>query len=134
MELWGHFDFTYADTGWNPASHALEIYAEKSADPPVVTQAADGPFTPLGRPVTTAWGRWPASGGLAWSPSQYHTSPDFAPVLQELVNAQGGLAAGAHIQLWIRGAQLPATHAFVTAIAYGYPGFKPARLTLSWCP
>jgi hypothetical protein len=131
LELWGHKDFTYALTKWNPALHALEIYAESSANPPIVTKAADGPFTPLGRALTAAKVRWPASGGLTWSGGQYNTTPDFASVLQEVITLKSGLAKGAHVQIWIRGAQLKTSH--VTANAYGMSGYVPGRLTIDWC-
>jgi hypothetical protein len=132
LELWGHYDFSYSESGWNPATNALEVFAESSADPPVVTSEKDGPFTALGRPVTAASVRWPASGGLTWAPLQYHTSPNIAPALQEVVKSKGGLASGAHVQLWVRGAQLG--YHLVTAAAYGTPSFKPSRLTISYCP
>jgi hypothetical protein len=90
---------------WDPAQHALEIWVEDSADPGEVTAVSDAPFTPLtGRDVFGNV-RWPASGGLAWSETGANTSPDLTALLQQLVNAHG-LAAGSHIQLWLRGAQL----------------------------
>lgn len=131
LELWGHPNYTYAKWQWQPATHALEVYAEKAATAPPVTQSTEAPFLPAGRPVTSAIVRWPSSGGLAWLPAQWHTSPSLAPVLQEVVNSKGSLAAGNHLQLWVRGAQL--AQGEVATVAYGKPGFKPARLTVNWC-
>jgi hypothetical protein len=132
LELWGHSAYTYSGWQWNPSTHALEVYAEKAATAQPITGVSDAPFAPQGRPVTTATVRWPNTGGLAWLPAQYNTSPSLTPVLQELVSSQGGLGAGHHLQLWVRGAQL--TQGEVATTAYGTPGFKPARLTLGWCP
>ena len=127
LELFGH------DTQqWDTATEALEIRAEKTADALEVTSSTKQPFIPGGPPVTVTAARWPASGGLAWTVGGYNSSSDLSSVLQEVVNAQGGLAQGAHVQLWVRGAQI--TDGEVTSYAYGTPGFKPARLTITWSP
>lgn len=131
LELWGHPNYTYVNWDWQPSTHALEVYAEKAVTAPPITKGTEAPFLPMGRPVTTAIVRWPSSGGLAWLPSQWHTSPSLAPVLQEVLNSKGSLAAGNHLQLWVRGAQL--AQGEVATVAYGIPGFKPPRLTVSWC-
>lgn len=123
----------YGVTTWNwSPGEALEIRAEQAADAQVVTSEADEPFQPKGRTVTLATVRWPASGGLAWTINGYNSSTNLASVLQDVVNTQGGLAQGAHVQLWVRGAQTSVGE--VASPAYGTPGFKPARLTISWTP
>ena len=127
LELYG----SYADQ-WDAMTEALEVRAEKTADAQVVTKAGDEPFVPGGRPVTVTAVRWPPSGGLAWKINAYNSSTDLSPVLQEVVTAQGGLAQGSHVQLWVRAAQTSTGE--VACPAYGTAGFQPARLTLTWVP
>jgi len=128
LDLWG----VDAD-GWNGSSHALEVWLEKAADPAVVTVETDAPLTSTGRPVTSSAKRWPAVGGLPWASGAYNTSPDLAALVQEVVNSQGGLAKGSHLQLWVRGSQQ--AQADLSTPDYKRPGYvgNPARLTLSWC-
>jgi hypothetical protein len=118
---------------WNPASHALEVWAEQSADAATVSSAADAPFIPGGRPVTTKPVRWPASGGLSWKLGSYNTLQTLAPLLQEIVNTHGGLAAASHVQLWLRGGQTD--EADISTSDLKAPGYfsHPATLTLNWC-
>lgn len=115
---------------WDSTAQALEVFAELSADAQGITSGTDAPYVPGGRPVTTASVRWPGSGGLSWTLGSYNSSPNLAAVLQEVVNAQGGLAQGSHVQLWIRGAQT--AQGECACYAYGTSGYKPARLTIVW--
>lgn len=122
-----------AADGWDPSLHALDVFVEKSADAPVVTTAADLPFTSTGRPMASAMARWPATGGLTWNTQAYNTSPELAALIQEVVDSQGGLAAGSHLQIWVKGSQLAqADLATPDYTASGYSS-HPARLTLRYC-
>jgi len=113
---------------------AIEVLAELSADAPVVTKASEAPITgSSARAVTTAVVRWPATGGMSWSQSAWNTAPSVAALLQEVVTKQSGLAAGSHLQLWIRGAQ---TSSGAVGIAdYLGPGYAnhPTELSLTYC-
>jgi hypothetical protein len=93
-------------TAWDPATQALEIWVESDVDADQVISYTEAPFTPgTGRPVVLKSTRWPATGGLTWSTSGPNTSPDLSAPFQQLVNNLG-LAAGSHVQLWLRAAQL----------------------------
>ena len=120
------------DGTWDPASHALTVWAEASADAPAAGSAADTPFEPGGRALTASSARWPTSGGLSWILNGTNLSPSLVPVLQEIVN-QHSLAAGNHVQLWVRGAQT--VDAECGTADYKHPSFAshPHRLTISWC-
>jgi hypothetical protein len=119
--------------GWDGASHALEVFAEQSADAATVASAADAPMIAGGRPVTSKPVRWPASGGLGWSLGGYNTIQTLAPLVQEVVDAQGGLAAASHIQLWLRGSQT--ADADISTSDLKAPGYvaHPATLSIDWC-
>jgi hypothetical protein len=86
------------------------------------------------RPALTIAGvRWPASGGLAWTQGAYNTTPDLSVPLQELVDSQAGLAAGSHVQLWVRASQT--SDGDLATPDFKMPGYisHPARLTITWC-
>jgi hypothetical protein len=125
--------FGVAADQWNASSHAMEVWAEQAADAAVVTQGTDAPFTPGGRTLTSTAVRWPTTGGLSWVKQGYNTTPSLATLLQELINKQGGLAAGSHIQLWIRASQQD--DADLATYDFKAPGYTshPAKLTLHWC-
>jgi hypothetical protein len=125
LSLWGVDDDSAAGS-------ALEIYLENSSDAAVVTGLGDAPFLPGGRPVTSVL-RWPASGGLAWSLSQYNVTPNLAALLQGLVTSKGGLASGAHVQLWIRGAQTIDSDMGTGDYAIAGYSSHPHTLSISFC-
>jgi hypothetical protein len=127
LEVWGQ------DTAmWMPASHALMVYVEDSADAPVVASGTSSDVTPAGRTLAARSVRWPSAGGLAWSVGAVNTTPNLAPVFQDMVVARGGLAAGAHVQVWMRSAAVT-SNAEVGIDAFTAPGYHPVRLTFSWC-
>lgn len=90
IELYGTDSYA-----WDSGSEYLQVYTQQSADSAQVSSGSEPT-------VTTAVVRWPASGGLSWSTSQYNEI-DITAVIQELVDDYGGLASGAHIQIWVAG-------------------------------
>jgi hypothetical protein len=126
LSLWGG-----ASDNW-AATSAVEIWTENSANAAAVTAVTDTPFLPGGRPMTSSV-RWPTTGGLIWSLGQYNTSPSLAGVLQALVVSKGGLASGAHLQLWLRAAQT--VEGSVVFPDYSKAGYSsnPSKLAISFC-
>jgi hypothetical protein len=55
------------------------------------------------RMLTAATVLWPGSGATALVVNNWNVSPSLAPVVQELVDCYGGLAAGSYVTLWIVG-------------------------------
>lgn len=91
---------------WSSDLDALEIRAELSPDAPQVDGLDDYPDLGMVTPLTQAAVRWPEAGGLVWAPDGTNAAPDLSAPIQEVIDASGGLAAGAHLQLWIRAAEL----------------------------
>ena len=128
LSLWGE-----TSVSWLPSEHALEGWFEATKDAAVVTRSDEEPYTALGRPLTIAGTRWPLSGGLDWIIGGYNVSPNIAELLQELIDTHGGLAATAHVQFWLRGAQqISADLAASDFKAPGYVG-HPTRIEIRWC-
>lgn len=76
------------------ANVALRIYAEKYANPSAWSSQTD--FN--GRTLTTAYVSWsPSFGSQGW-----YTSPDISSVIQELVDAFGGVGAGSVIAIRVQ--------------------------------
>ena len=103
---------------WNLSEHALEIAVQDAADAPEVDLGAMYPYdqNPDSVALLASRVRWPESGGLTWTLGMSNESPDLAPLIQELVDANGGLAAGAHVQFWITKAaplQMPSEVGFI---------------------
>jgi hypothetical protein len=76
----------------------LVVVADDAADAPPAIDAADYPGGLRGTVATTASVAWGPLTDWTHGPSR---SPDLSPILQELVDAHGGLAAGAHVRFWI---------------------------------
>lgn len=91
---------------WSPDLDALEIRAELSPDAPQVEGLRAYPELGMVTALTQATVRWPDAGGLDWAPDGTNVAPDLFAPIQEVIDASGGLAAGAHVQLWIRAAEL----------------------------
>lgn len=117
-----------ASAAWNPGVHALLVLGEDSADAPTVARAE---IPAMIQPSV----RWPMSGGLAWTTDGDNTV-DVGSLIRWLVQAKGGLAAAAHVQLWLRGdftvvfAELATPDSGADS---GVPGAVPARLAIRWC-
>jgi hypothetical protein len=95
LRLWG------TDTWvWDASRMAEQIVVEDSADAQVITSLADAPLQPAGRPLVPGEVRWPESGGLAWTLGGWNETQNLATLVQALVDRHGGLAAGAHVQLF----------------------------------
>lgn len=45
--------------------------------------------------------------GFSWNNAGWNTAPDLSALINGLASARGGLAAGSHVQLWIRGKPHP---------------------------
>jgi hypothetical protein len=93
---WGTWD-------WDETSDSLQIAIEYSDDAEQISGLSDLPFTVGGRDLLPTTVRWPETGGLAWQYDAWHTSPNLAGLLQELVDTVGGLSAGAHVQFYVYG-------------------------------
>ncbi|HWB76112.1 MAG TPA: hypothetical protein VG755_14180 [Nannocystaceae bacterium] len=93
LVLFGHDAYDWQ------ATDALRVWAQHSDDAPQVggVQHYPGASIVLG----DASVRWPEALGLAWVHPGPNETPNLAPVLQQLVDEYGGLAEGAHVQLWV---------------------------------
>jgi hypothetical protein len=90
---------------WSAEEDALIVFVEMSADAAQV-DGADA-FPPAGQTLLGDESvRWPAEGGLVWAIDGPNASPDLSPLLQALVDTHGGLQSGAHVQFWLRKADL----------------------------
>jgi hypothetical protein len=132
LAMWG-IAAPVANASWNPATHALRVFAEDASDAQAVTSNKDCPSGAKPRPMTTTKVRWPAAGGLAWKVDGYNTITTLAPAIQELVDRYDGLQAGAHLQLWIR-SDFANTNAEVVSQDFKNPLYKATTLTIGWCP
>lgn len=93
LTLYGHTTFMWS------AGDALRVWVEDSSDAREVTGVQDYPGELVGLAAVSV--RWPDDGGLAWKHPGVNASSDLAPLVQYLVDANDGLAANAHVQLWI---------------------------------
>jgi hypothetical protein len=91
---------------WSSDLDALEIRAQHSPDAAQVDGISHHPELGMGTVLTQAAVRWPAAGGLAWDPDGSNAAPELLAPIQEVIDVSGGLAAGAHVQLWIGAAEL----------------------------
>lgn len=126
LEVYGH-----ALTGgsqWSPQKHKLVISADRSADAPQVVSAAACPGCAKATAQTAALD-W---SSIVWKPNAWNTTPDLGPIVQELVDAHGGLKAGAHLQLWLRAPSIYPEDAELPFEDLDHAGGRAARLTLSW--
>lgn len=96
LELWG--TELYDSGGVCLPTWRNGIVGEDVADAAVVTSADQWPGGPTGASPTTATVAWPFVG--SWAIQAMNRSPDIAPILREVVDHHGGLAPGAHVQLW----------------------------------
>ena len=88
------------DSGWNSAGGGyLHIMVSDYADAPQVTTFQDGPGGTNNRAFSSTV-RWPFAGNMFWTTSGLNTTVDLSVLIQFLVNKYGGLANGAHIQVW----------------------------------
>jgi hypothetical protein len=85
---------------WDLGQH-LEVFVEDTADASLVDELGDYPGGASGTAFLAEVVRWPAAGGLSVQAGAPLTSPDLSRQLQQLVDAHGGLAQGAHVQLWV---------------------------------
>jgi hypothetical protein len=92
LVLVGHTTFSWV------ASDALRVWVQESSDAPDVGGVEDYPGESVVLSAVSV--RWPPEHGLAWQHPGTNRSPDLSALLQHLVDANGGLAAGAHVQLW----------------------------------
>lgn len=88
---------------WNNASDALLVGLELSESAAPIEGFDDMPFTGTGRPLVSTVARWPEVGGLTWLVNNWNDSVNVAPLLQELVDTYGGLAAGSYVQFFVYG-------------------------------
>lgn len=126
LELYGHAIYMWND------SHALRVWAQHSDDAPQITGLSDYPGTgnvELGD-LSVRWADSDDSG-LAWMIPGPNASPDLAAIVQELVDANVGLAAGAHIQLWVAEDQLGGEGEEVGWLDASAGAETAARLTLT---
>jgi len=86
-------------------SDHLAITADESGDAPATTATTDVPGGATALAQTSPAIAWGPLGDWPLGPT---TSPDLSPLLQGLVDRHGGLAAGAHVRLWL--AALDFTH------------------------
>jgi hypothetical protein len=122
---------------WNSAIYAVGVRIEDTDDAPVVGSRATFPVQ-LGNPVPgegvdilDEMVRWPDAGGLTWDPA-VNESPDLAGLVEALLAARGGLAAGAHIQLWLAIAEPTGVGGEVTYVDYAAgPAAAVAQLELT---
>lgn len=95
LEISGHDEYQ-----WQGA-YALRVWVQDTADAPAVGGTFDYPQDGSSVVLSTDSVRWPESGGLVWQQPGPNATPDLAPLVQALVDAHDGLAAGAYVQFWI---------------------------------
>jgi hypothetical protein len=93
LVLYGHDAYDWQ------ATDALRVWVQHSDDAPQVGGIQHYPGSSIA--LAEASVRWPEELGLAWVHPGPNETPNLAPVLQQLVDEYGGLAEGAHVQLWI---------------------------------
>jgi hypothetical protein len=96
LELWG--TELYGAGGACVSTYRLGIVADDVADAAAVTSADQWPGGPTGASSTAASVSW--SFVDTWRVGERNASPDLSTILDELVSEHGGLASGAHVQLW----------------------------------
>lgn len=119
---WGTWD-------WDETADSLQIAIEYSDDAEQITGASDLPFVAGGRELLPTTVRWPETGGLAWQYDAWHTSPNLAALLQELVDTVGGLSAGAHVQFYVYGTT-PDINGEVVIEDSSHPAGNAPKLTI----
>jgi hypothetical protein len=95
LEISGHDEYN-----WDGA-YALRVWVQDTADAAAVGGTFDYPQAGSSVVLSTESVRWPESGGLVWQQPGPNATPDLAGLVQALIDAHGGLAAGAHVQFWI---------------------------------
>lgn len=118
------------DQFWWDASDFLWIALEDSADAAVISAIADAPLRAGGRPLT-ATVRWPEAGALDWTFDTWHETSDFGTLLQELVDRYGGLATGAHVQVFVY-RDGGTTNGEVAVEDFSHPATHHAELVVEW--
>ncbi len=89
---------------WSSGKHALRIHVERSPDAPQVEslESYPEPASPFAPQLVDESVRWPEMGGLLWNVVDTNASPQITAPLQALIDGTvGGMAEGAHVQLWI---------------------------------
>jgi len=95
LEIFGHDEYS-----WNGA-YALRVWVQDTSDAAAVGGTFDYPQDGSSVVLSTESVRWPEEGGLVWQQPGPNATPDLAALLQALIDAHGGLAAGAYVQLWV---------------------------------
>ncbi len=127
LRMWG------IDTdSWDTAVDALLVRADVSGDARQVEDQTYYPGEANGPVLTTTEVLWQtgAGPGLTWVGGAWNESPDLGPVVQEVVDARGGLSAGAHLQLWVTTAALRGAAYDLEAEDYSHGNGHPAELAL----
>lgn len=117
--------------GWHAFAFYIQVKANDSADAAQVVSINDAPGGSSGFAFTSSV-NWPTAGYLVWDGAGMNTTPDLKSIIQFLVNKYGGLAAGAHIQLWLYSDQAGIDHEGGIA-DYGTPDFNTS-LEINWTP
>ena len=97
IEMYGHATYFWDET------HALRVWVQQTADADAPASVSDHPEDPAGVLLGDASVRWADADdtGLTWVIPGPNASPDLAPLVQQLIDSNGGLEAGAHVQFWI---------------------------------
>lgn len=93
LVLYGHDVYDWQ------ATDALRVWIQHTDDAAAVGGIDHYPGTSI--PLADASVRWPEELGLAWQHPGANETPNLAVLVQQLVDEYGGLAAGAHLQLWV---------------------------------
>lgn len=100
--------FSLGGSDWSAGTDNIRVFASLSADAAQSNNAGQRPSVEGGSiTLTSASVLWPNSGGLTPASSDWMDSSNLASIIQELVDAYGGLASGAHIVIWCRSGQQP---------------------------
>lgn len=114
---------------WSAEQDALLVFIEISADAAQVAGADAFPLT--GKTLLAKeFIRWPSKGGLEWDIDGPNLSPDLSPLLQALVDNYGGLESGAHVQFWVRKAELGSTESEVGYVDAFFDEANAATLSI----
>ena len=110
------------------------ITADKVADAATHRGGTDPPGCTGGTTQTTAYTDWKPS---VWTASTRYTSPALTGIVQELVNASGGLSQNKHVKLWMRRSSIVGTQRQLGVKDYGDSGHggvgaNTANLAICW--
>jgi hypothetical protein len=119
---------------WRNGDYQMGVWVQDTADAiavqmpaamPVIGGAGDDEIALRSEVVA-----WPEDGPLPWTVGDWNETPDLGPLLTAHVAARGGLASGAHVQIWIAMYEPVGASAEISFVDYAGDPRLAARLEL----